>query len=316
MNAVNVKSNSVCKKSGFVYNVKRHAYDYALILPAMIFVFVFAYLPLLGSVMAFQDFDIMDGILGSKWVGLDNFKTIFSQPNMLKAVKNTLIYGVVILFGAFPFPILLAILFNELRNVKFKKIVQTVSYMPYFLSWISVIGLFYSFLATEGPINQILGQIIGESFVPKNILMESEYFLPIIFISHLWKNVGWASVVFLAAITGIDPTLYEAATVDGCGKLRQVWHITLPCLKTTAIVMLVMSLGSLFNTNFEQLYGFQNVYIQEETDAINTMIYRQGIQNGKYSLATAFGFAQGLVTLVLVITSNAISKKLFSTSIW
>lgn len=316
MNAVNMKSSGGCKNTGFVYNIKRHAYDYALILPAVILVFIFAYLPLLGSIMAFQDFDIMDGILGSEWVGLDNFKTIFSQPNMLHAVKNTLIYGVVILFGAFPFPILLAILFNELRNVKFKKVVQTISYMPYFLSWISVIGLFYSFLATEGPINQILGQVIGESFEPKNILMEHEYFLPIIFVSHLWKNVGWASVVFLAAIAGIDPTLYEAATVDGCGKLRQVWHITLPCLKTTAIVMLVMSLGSLFNTNFEQLYGFQNVYIQEETDAINTMIYRQGIQNGKYSLATAFGFAQGVVTLVLVITSNAISKKLFSTSIW
>ena len=304
------------KQTGFIFNLQKHKYDYALILPAMIFVLIFSYLPLTGIVIAFQDFDIMKGVTGSNWVGLANFKTIFTYPNMLGAIRNTLIYGCVILFGAFPFPILLAILFNELRNMKFKKVVQTITYMPYFLSWISVIGLVYSMVSIDGTFNQILAKIVGEGYVAKNPLMDSKYFLPIIFLSHLWKNIGWSSVLFLAAITGIDPTLYEAATVDGCGKLRQVWYITLPCIKTTAIIALVMSLGGLVNTNFEQIYGFQNVYIQEATETINTMIYRQGIQNGKYSLSTAFGLAQGLVTVTLMLISNTISKKLFSASIW
>ncbi len=258
----------------------------------------------------------MAGIMSSPWVGLKHFKTIFTYPNMLQAVGRTFIYGCVIVFGGFPFPIILALLFNELRNMKFKKVVQTISYMPYFLSWISVIGLFYSFLAIEGTFNQIMAKIVGDGYEAKNILMDSRYFLPIIFISHLWKNVGWSSVLFLAAIAGIDPSLYEAATMDGCGRIRQIWSITLPCIKGTVIIVLVMSLGSLFNTNFEQVYGFQNVYTQEQTEIIGTLVYRQGIENGKYSLSTAFGLCQGVVTLFLLITSNAISKRLFDSSIW
>ena len=220
------------------------------------------------------------------------------------------------MFGAFPFPIILALMFNELNNMKFKKVVQTISYMPYFLSWISVIGLIQTLFATEGTVNQLLAQIIGETYEKKNILMDSNYFLPIMFLSHLWKNVGWSSVVFLAAIAGIDPTLYEACTIDGGGKCQQIWHITLPGIKSTIIITLIMSLGTLVNTNFEQVYGLQNVYTQEATEVISTLIYRQGIQNGEYSLATAFGLSQGMVTLTLMLVSNAITKKLSGTSIW
>ena len=303
-------------KHGFVYNIKQYKYTYALILPALIFVFVFLYLPLAGVILAFKDFNIMDGVLGSPWVGFENFKVIFTYPDMLKAIGNTLLYGCVILFGSFPFPIILALMFNELRNMKFKKVVQTVSYMPYFLSWISVIGLIQTLFATEGTFNQILAQFIGEGYEKKNILMESKYFLNIVFLSHLWKSVGWSSVVFLAAIAGIDPTLYEACTIDGGGKWQQILHITLPGIKSTIIITLIMSLGTLVNTNFEQVYGLQNVYTQEDTEVISTLIYRQGIQNGEYSLATAFGLSQGLVTLTLMLVSNKITKKLSGTSIW
>lgn len=304
------------QKNSFMAEIRRNKYAYILVLPAIIFVFVFSYLPMAGIVLAFKEFDIMKGIIDSPWVGMEHFKAIFTYPNMLKAIVNTVLYGSVILFGGFPFPIILALLFNELRNLKFKKAVQTIAYMPHFLSWISVIGLFYAFLATEGPFNQLMAVFFGEEYVPQNILMNHKYFLPIIFISHLWKSVGWSSVIFLAAIAGIDPTLYEAATVDGCGKFKQVFHITLPSIKTTVIIVLIMSLGTLVNTNFEQVYGFQNVYTQEQTEVINTLIYRQGIQNGKYSLATAFGLAQGVVTLTLLLVSNAISKKLYETSLW
>ena len=162
----------------------------------------------------------------------------------------------------------------------------------------------------------IMGKLFGEAFGDVNLLMDPAYFLPIIFISHIWKSVGWSSVIFLAAIAGIDPTLYEAASVDGCGKLRQAWHITLPSIRGTALIVLIMSLGTLFNTNFEQVYGFQNVYTQEQTEVINTLIYRQGIENGQYSLATAFGLSQGLVSVTILLAANAISKRLFEISIW
>ena len=296
--------------------IKNYKYAYLLILPAALLVFLFSYVPLFGIVMAFKDYDLMLGIIDSPWVGFKHFKEIFTYPEMLLAIKNTLIYGLVIVFGGFPFPVILALLFNELRNIKFKKTVQTIAYMPNFLSWISVVGIAYSLFAIEGPINQFLGTIFGSEYEPKNILMDANYFLPVIFFSHLWKNVGWASVVFMAAIAGVDTSLYEAAAVDGCGKLKQAWHITLPCIRGTIVVVLLMSLGSVVNTNFEQVYGFQNAYTQEQTEAINTMIYRQGIQNGKYSLATAFGLTQGVVSLFLLVSANTVTKKLLDTSIW
>ncbi len=303
-------------KKGFRYNIARNKTAYLLILPAMIVVFFMSYLPFAGVIMAFKDYDIIKGILGSPWVGLDNFKEVFNNPGMVLGIWNSLIYGLVILFGGMPFPIILALLFNEIRSVRFKKVVQTVSYMPHFLSWIMVISMFTSMFALEGTFNSIMKVIAGEGYEPVNILTDAKNFLPIIFVTHLWKSVGWSSVVFLAAITGIDPTLYEAATVDGCSKFKQVIHITLPCIKGTILTVFIMSLGGLFNTSFEQVFGFQNVYIQQQTETINTLIYRAGIQNGKYSLATAFGLAQGVVTVTIILISNFISKKLFEVSIW
>ena len=306
------------KKSehNLIPRIKQYKYAYLLILPALLFVIFFSYVPLWGIIIAFKDFDIMKGIMGSPWVGFKHFKEIFMYPEMIGAIKNTLIYGIAITFGTFPFPIILALLFNELRAIKFKKVVQTVAYMPHFLSWISVIGLMYAFFATEGTVNQLLSKLVGEGYVQKNILMDSKYFLPIIFISHIWKNVGWASVIFMAAVAGIDPTLYEAAEVDGCGKLKQAWYITIPSIAGTILVVLIMSLGSVFNTNFEQVYGFQNVFTQKETETINTLVYRKGIQNGEYSLSTAFGLTQGVVSITLVCVSNLFSKKMFDMSIW
>ena len=298
------------------YIIGRYGIDYVMLFPAIIAVFIFSYLPMTGIIIAFKDFNIIDGVMGSPWVGLDNFKEIFVQPAMFKIVLRTLFYGVVLTFGPFPFPIILALLFNELRNLRFKKIVQTVTYMPHFLSWISIVGLFSAFLAEEGTFNQIMAHIMGDGYVAQNILLDDRYFLPVLFVSYLWKSIGWSSIIFLAAITGIDPSLYEAASIDGCSKLKQAWHITLPSIKGTIVIVLVMSLGGLVSTSFEQIFGFQNVFTQENTEVINTFIYRQGIQNGKYSLSTAFGLSQGIVTITLILTANFISKKLMQTSIW
>ena len=294
----------------------RYKFMYLILCPALLLVLVFCYLPMGGLIMAFQEYDIIRGISGSKFVGLDNFIQIFTLPKFLHAIKNTLLYSSVQLFLGTPFPIILAILFNELKQQRFKKIVQTVSYLPYFLSWISVIGMFYAFFAVDGTFNDFMVRIFGSDYTRTNILRESKYFLGIIFWSNIWKNIGWNSIIFLAAISGIDPTLYEAAMVDGCNRLKQILHITLPCLLPTIAIIFIMNTASLVSSNFEQVYGFQNLYIQEDTEVINTLVYRQGILNGEYSLSTAFGMAQGLVSFLLVFISNKIVKKGTGVGIW
>lgn len=316
MKTKQVLTIEIKQKRQYKKDILINKYAYLLILPAALFVFVFAYLPFAGLVLAFKNYDLLLGIFQSPWVGLDNFKMIFHQPMMLKSIINTITYSSTTILFTFPIPIILAILLNELTNMRLKKVVQTISYVPHFISWISVIGLFYSFLASEGLLNSILGMIFGESYTAKNFLMDSKHFLPILITSSIWKSTGWSSVIFLAAIAGIDGSLYEAAKIDGSNKLRQIWHITLPGIKTTIIVVLVMSLGSLFTSNFEQVYGFQNVYTQDDTEVINTLIYRSGIQNGNYSVATAFGLSQGLVTVITILCVNALSKKVFETSLW
>lgn len=316
MKSAALKQGSLIKKKNTWSEIKRHYVLMLLLLPAVVLVFIFSYLPMGGLILAFQDYDIIKGITGSPFVGLENFVTIFTMPKFLKAIKNTLVYSSVTLFIGTPFPIILALLFNEIRSQKFKRVTQTISYLPYFLSWISVIGMFYSIFARDGAYNDIMKFFIGDSYTPVNILQDSKNFLGIIFWSNQWKNIGWNSIIFLAAIAGIDPTLYEAATVDGCGKIKQVWYITLPSILPTIAIVFIMATSSLVTSNFEQVYGFQNVYIQEETETINTVIYRRGIQNAEYSLSTAFGLAQGIVSFLLVFVSNKIVKTASGVGIW
>lgn len=295
---------------------KRNIYMYVLLLPAIICVTIFGYMPLCGILIAFKDYDVLRGFMDSPWVGFQNFIDIFTLPEFTKAVVNTLIYSSVNLFGRFPFPILLAIMLNEVRSTAFKKTAQTLSYLPHFLSWISVIGFAYSLFALHGTFNEIMVKIFGEGYERTNILLDSDNFLGVIFFSGLWKEIGWSSIIYLAAITGIDPALYEAAEIDGAGRLKQIWHIMIPSIMGTAVLILIMGIGNLVVTNFEQVYGFQNVYIQNETEVMNTLAYRQGIQNGKYSLATALSMVQGFVSLVLVLTANKLSKKMAGIAIW
>lgn len=316
---MNITKNKNVTDSGIssiLFNIKKYKYFYILILPAILYTFTFNYLPLGGVIMAFQDFDIIKGFSGSEWVGLENFIKIFTMPNFILAIKNTFIYSGTILFLGFPLPIILALLFNELRNLRFKKVVQTISYMPYFLSWASVVALFYGFFAINGSFNDMRVLLFGGGIERINIFMDSGNFLKIIFFSHIWKNVGWNSVIFLASIAAISPSLYEAAIVDGCGRFKQIWYITLPSLLPTAIIILILNTGSLIVSNFEQVYGLQNLFIQEQTEVINTLVYRQGLNIGNYSLATAFGLTQGIVSFLIVFVVNKIAKKLSGISIW
>ena len=304
------------RKRSLAVDIRKDMYMYILLLPALIFVLIFNYIPLAGIAIAFKDYDVLKGFAASPWMGLENFKTIFTMPNFTNAVKNTLIYSSVSLFGQFPFPILLAIFINEVKTTWFKKTVQTVSYLPHFLSWMSVIGFAYSIFSITGSFNDLMRSIFGEGYEAKNLLLESENFLAVIFLSGLWKSIGWSSIIYLAAICGVDQSLYEAASIDGCGRIGRIWHITLPSIRTTAVLILIMGVGNLVTTNFEQVYCFQNVYIQAETDTINTLTYREGIQNGNYSMATALGISQGIVAVTLVLTANWISKKISDVGIW
>lgn len=310
--SLKVKKN----KHGLCGNLYNYRYAYILLIPAIIAVIMFLYLPMFGLIIAFKDYNIFDGLWGSKWVGLENFRTVLEHKTMMKAVKNTLVLSFINIFGGLPFPIILAVLFNEIWSTKFKKTVQTLSYLPHFLSWVSVVGFCYSLLAIEGPINHLLMKICGEGYVAKNFLMESKYFVPIAFLTALWKEIGWNSVIYLAAITGIDSSLYEAATIDGANKLQQTWHITIAGIKNTIVVLLVMKLGTLFGGNFELVYGLQNVFTIDDTEIIGTMVYRAGIQNGDYSTATAFGLMQGVISVILILASNFLSKKIAEVSLW
>lgn len=294
----------------------KDAYRYALLIPALIATAVFCYLPFVGISIAFKDYDIIKGFANSPWVGIENFRVLFSSPDMVRVIWRTMAYSFVILFISFPFPIILALMFNELRGKIFKRTTQTIMYLPHFLSMITVVGMFYSALSVNGPVNMLLKNLLGDSYVPKNILLESDYFLSVIFSVNLWKELGWSSVIFMAAIMGVDKSLYESAAIDGCGRLAQIWYVTLPGIFGTIVILLVMQVGQIFNLSFELVYGFQNLYTQNDTDVINTLIYRQGIVNGNYSVATAFGLAQGLVSITLVLIANTISKKWFSISIW
>lgn len=296
--------------------IVKHRFLLFLLMPAVILVFIFCYLPMAGLIMAFQEYDIIGGIAKSPFVGFDNFVKVFTMPAFLKAIKNTLVYSGVQLFIGTPFPIALALLFNEIKNMRFKKVVQTVSYLPYFLSWISVIGMIYALFAEGGPYNQVMNLIFGKSYEFKNVLTDPDNFLGVIFWSNQWKNIGWNSIIFLAAIAGIDGAMYEAAQLDGCSKLKQMIYITLPSIMPTIAMVFIMATGSMVTSNFEQVYGLQNIFIQEETEVINTLVYRQGIENAKYSLATAFGLAQGIVSFMLVFISNKIIKKTSGVGIW
>ncbi|MBO4896666.1 MAG: sugar ABC transporter permease [Clostridia bacterium] len=311
--------DTVQKKQSLGAYIRKDMYMYILLLPALLFVLVFNYLPLAGIAIAFKDYDVLKGFAGSPWVGLENFKSIFTIPGFRTAIINTFIYSSVTIFGQFIFPILLAILINEVRSKWFKKTVQTISYLPHFLSWISVIGFAYSIFALAGPYNSIMAKIyamFGKGYEAKNIFMESKNFLSILFFSGLWKTIGWSSVIYLAAICGVDQSLYEAADIDGCGRIKKIWHITLPAIRTTAIIILIMNIGQLVTVNFEQVYGFQNPYIEDATNTIGTIAFRKGIKGGQYSLATALGAFQGLVSLILVFTANWISKKIADIGIW
>ena len=288
---------------------------YVMLLPAIIYYILICYVPMAGNVLAFKEYSFKKGIWGSDFVGLRYFESFFKSYDALRLIKNTLTVGFIKCILEFPFAIILALLLNELKNMKFKKASQTITYLPHFLSSVIIVTMIQRLLApNNGVINQIIAGLGGEG--DTFFLMEAKYFLGILFSMDLWRNIGWDSIIYLAAISSVDTSLYEAAQMDGCGKLKRMWHITLPGIRGTIGLLFIMGVGGLLSSGFEQIYLLRTPGNMQLADTLDTYVVRVGLQGGQFGYATAIGLIQGLVGLVLVITTNKICKKLTEVSLW
>lgn len=287
---------------------------YLIILPTLIYYILFHYKPMYGLIIAFQDYSPRRGIMGSDWVGLQNFKDFFGGIYFWRLLRNTLEISLTTLVVGFPAPIILALLVNELRSKWFSRITQTITYMPHFVSMVVLCAMIREFVAEDGFITQMLVKFFGYS--GKNLLSRASYFTPIYAISNIWQGVGWGSIVYLAALTGIDMELYEAARVDGAGRWKQTIHITIPSIAPTIIVMLIMRMGQIMSVGHEKIILLYNEGIYEKADVISTYVYRMGIINRQYSFSAAVGLFNSVVNFILVIAANQISKKVSETSLW
>ena len=290
---------------------------YLLLLPAIVIVALFRYLPMTGLLVAFKDYSVYEGIFASPWAdmyGFANFVELFETPAFVDAIWNTLLFNVVTILFSFPAPIVLAFLITEVQHKMFKKVTQTISYLPHFLSVAAVTGIVNSLLSEYGLINSILFKLFGIE-EGQDLLSKSGAFLPVYVITDIWKTVGWNTIIYLAAICGISEELYEAAEIDGAGRFRQVMTITVPGILPTIGILLILRMGTLFGSNFEMVYGLQNPtgWTQE---VISTIIFKNGIQNSKYAVGTALSLIQGIVALVLTFGTNFISKKVSDISMW
>lgn len=288
---------------------------YVMLLPAIIYYILICYVPMAGNVLAFKEYSFKKGIWGSDFVGLRYFESFFKSYDALRLIKNTLTVGFIKCILEFPFAIILALLLNELKNMKFKKASQTITYLPHFLSSVIIVTMIQRLLApNNGVINQIIAGLGGDGST--FFLMDAKYFLGILFSMDLWRNIGWDSIIYLAAISSVDTSLYEAAQMDGCGKLKRMWHITLPGIRGTIGLLFIMGVGGLLSSGFEQIYLLRTPGNMQLADTLDTYVVRVGLQGGQFGYATAIGLIQGLVGLVLVIGTNKICKKLTEVSLW
>ena len=285
-----------------------------MFLPVVVYYIVFHYVPMYGVVLAFKDFSIRKGILRSPWVGLAVFRRLFGTVTFTRAFKNTIIISLLRSVTGFPAPILLALMLNELKNLRYKKIVQTISYLPHFLSWIVLAGLFTQLLSpSNGAINFIITRFGG---TPIYFLADNKYFRGTMVVTGVWKEIGWGTIVYLATISGIDQELYEAAECDGANRWRKMWSITLPLMKPTIVILLIMHCGGLLSAGFDQIFNLYNARVYETADIIDTYVYRLGIGNMEYSLSTAVGLFKNVIGFFLVTGTNFIAKRLGEEGIW
>ena len=280
-----------------------------MLIPAIVYYIIFCYLPMYGVIIAFKDYSYTKGIIGSDWVGLAQFQKALNSAFFWRAFKNTVIISSLKLLVIFPSNLLLAILISETRTVWFKKSVQTISYLPHFMSWIIVGGVLYSLLNVySGLVNLILTNVFGQDAI---VFMQSaRWYRTIIVVSDLWKSVGWNSIIYIAAISSLDQTMYEAAIIDGAKRWQRIWHITIPGIMGTTIFLLIMSIGNILNGGFDQTYVLYNPLTYDVGDILDTYVYREGLVNAKWSYSTAVGLFKSVICMILLFVSDRVAKRI------
>lgn len=301
------------RKRAFSFFIKEHQLYMLLALPILYFI-VFHYIPMAGVVIAFKDYNIFQGIMGSQWVGLDNFQELFNMSQFYRVIRNTLLLNVLDILFSFPMPIVLAILLNELKIRWFKRGAQTLLYLPHFISWVIIGGLVYQLFSTEfGLMNSVLNQM-GIPSIP--FLTNKINWVLVYLGTGIWQSAGWGTIIYLAALTGINKELYEAAEVDGAARFRKIWHITLPGIRSTIVILLILQIGHVMSIGFERPFVMGNQLVMEYSDVISTFVYRSGLQSGQFALATAVGLFQGVINIMLVIGANYMARRMGEQGIW
>lgn len=315
------KSESLGQRSGrinnnkaFLQNYIKNKYLLMLLAPVLIYFIVFHYGPMYGIIIAFKEFYPTKGILGSEWAGFVNFEKLFTGLYFIPVLKNTLIISFYKLVFGFPAPIIICLLLNEVRKAAFKRTIQTISYLPHFISWVVLAGIVREILSpSRGSINYFL-QLLG--FEPIFFVADAQWFRFVLVGSAIWKEVGWQSIIYLAAVSGINPELYDVADLDGAGRFRRIWSITIPSIIPIIIIMFILAAGSIINDDFEQIFNLLNSNVLSVGDVISTYTYREGLQQMNYSYATAVGLFKNTIALILVTFTNYLSQKFSSVSLW
>lgn len=312
--AAQMKIERKSEKKKIVRKIRKNWDLYLLIIPIIAYFIIFKYIPMYGLQIAFKDFIAVDGIFNSPWVGLEHFERFFQSFYFERLLSNTLLIGLYELAVGFPIPIILALMINEVKNKYFKSFIQTITYAPHFLSVVVVVGILYLYLSPQtGIINQLIVILGGE---PIYFMAEPAWFKTIFVFSGVWQNMGWSSIIYLAALSAIDPQLQEAAKIDGASRLQRIWHINLPSIKPTIIIMLILQCGSILGVGFEKVFLMQNSLNMSASDVISTHIYRTGILGADYSYSTAIGLFESFVNLIILLLVNYTARKVNKVSLW
>lgn len=296
------------------YKYWKYKYLTLLLLPAILYFAIFMYGPLYGLQIAFKSYTFFDGIWGSAWVGMEHFQRLWQLDSFKEVFRNTIVISLYKFIFGFPAPIAFAILLNELKNVMFKRVVQTISYFPYFVSWVILAGIFTQFLSPSiGPVNILLKSIGLE---PIYFLADTNWFRSVLVSTDVWRELGWGTIIYLAALSGINPELYEVAKVDGASRFQRIRYVTLPGLYPVVTIMMVLSIGKLINDDFDQVFNLYNPAVYSVGDVLSTYTYRYGLVNMEYSFATAVGLFKNVISLVMVLGANAIARRLNDYGLW
>lgn len=297
----------------FCKDVIRDKWLYLLLLPGIVFLIIFRYIPIFGNVIAFMDYNPYDASQ-NVWVGLKHFQDLLTRPQFLQVFGNTLYISILKMVCGFPIPIILALMMNEMKNLKFKKVAQTLLYLPNFISWVVLAGLIMNMLDPDtGLVTSIINSISGEKI---QVLTDTRYFVPMLIVTDIYKGAGWGTIIYFAALSGVDPQLYEAAEIDGARKWKQLLHITLPSITPTIVVMLILSCNNIVNAGFDQIFMLYSATVYSVADIIDTYVYRIGIQRADYSFSTAAGLFKSVIALVMILIVNTVARKTGNEGIW